>query len=102
MRWGSAENVQKIFNRCLNPNTPHLALWVHYLNYIRNINGLQDGPLEQAPIGDRELNNIIESYEFALNHIGLDIGATNVWLAYIDLLDRKKVSLLILCIPRML
>lgn len=92
MRWGTQDSVQKVFNRCLNHNVPHLPLWTHYLRYIRGIHGLPEGPLDQIPIDDHKLNSVISAYEFALDHVGLDIGAGELWMDYIELLDRKKVK----------
>lgn len=72
-------HVEQIFGRSIT-NTPYLALWSSYINYIRRINNLATDQTGQA----RTI--IIQVYEFVLQNIGIDISAGKIWSDYIELL----------------
>jgi cleavage stimulation factor subunit 3 len=73
------KKVELLFGRSLT-QTPHVALWSSYINYIRRINNLTTDQTGQAR------GVIIQVYEFVLEHIGIDINSGKIWLDYIEML----------------
>eukprot|EP00271_Cylindrocystis_brebissonii_P005432 TRINITY_DN1745_c0_g1_i16.p1 TRINITY_DN1745_c0_g1~~TRINITY_DN1745_c0_g1_i16.p1 ORF type:complete len:658 (-),score=119.46 TRINITY_DN1745_c0_g1_i16:936-2621(-) len=78
---GSDEAVKKIFSRCLL-SCPHLELWRCYLDFIRKF--------QEEKTGGRE--DVRRAFEFALLHVGLDIGAGPLWEDFIRFLKTTPAS----------
>lgn len=72
---GNDAAVRQIFGRCLL-QCPHIELWNFYLFYIRKAN---EGRAE----GREEVG---KAFQFALDHIGLDMKAMPIWQEYIAFL----------------
>lgn len=77
MRAKRFDRVEKIFMRCLL-SCLNVELWKCYLDYIRTIKD------ERASVEERD--EIQRAYEFTLEHVGLDIGASPIWTDYIEFL----------------
>jgi tetratricopeptide (TPR) repeat protein len=73
------ENVEKIFTRCLL-KCPNIELWKCYLNYIQTVK--------------QHKEQIIEAFEFALEHMAMDISANHIWQDYILFVKSQKVPTL--------
>lgn len=73
--------MDEIFKRCLL-SCLNIDLWKSYLNYIKLIQ--QDQPNGRA--------EIINGFEFALQHIGLDISSTPIWQDYLNFLKEQTVK----------
>ena len=63
---------------------PHIELWTIYLKYIIRINTVEMMTSEQR-------KTIIDSYEFVLENLGLDLKSGQVWLDYISFLKSNEV-----------
>ncbi len=71
--------AQQIFKNCLLL-CPQLDLWKTYLQYIRfGIN---------TPLS---LEDQIKAFDFAIQHIGYDMNAADIWSNYLDLLGLTNV-----------
>lgn len=69
--------LEQIFNKTLL-TIPNVQLWSVYLDYVRRRNNLTTDAAGQA-------RRIISSaYDFALQNIGLDKDAGNIWVDHID------------------
>ena len=79
------KNVETLFARCLR-SVLDVDLWRFYLDYVMNTNkqGLEDGAAEAR-------STMIKAYEFALNHVGCDVGAAEFWLDYVNFLKSGQV-----------
>ena len=66
--------VQDIFNRCLR-QVVNVSLWKFYLDYIRRVNVSKTPETRQT---------IVQAYEFAVQHVGLDIDSSVIWKDYIE------------------
>lgn len=71
--------VEAIFGRSIQ-ETPYIALWSSYINYIRRRNNLTTDQTGQAR------NIIIQVYEFVLDRVGIDVEAGKIWSDYIEVL----------------
>ena len=83
------DHVERLFKRCLN-NVLNVDLWKVYLNYIREHKCKQirqEGHKNGDPI-HRERNQMVESYEFAIAKVGLDIHSFSIWNDYISYLQQ--------------
>lgn len=76
------DNVEKIFSRCLT-RVPNIDLWRCYINYVRIVKG------EQGPEARKGIKAV---FEFALEHMGLDISSTQIWQDYLTFLKAEKAS----------
>jgi hypothetical protein len=74
--------VEEIFARCLRPS-PSVDLWKFYLDYIRRVNPIEGDRAKDA----RAL--IGKSFEFALQHVGQDRRAGEMWTEYIEFLKQS-------------
>ncbi|KAF2730446.1 Suf-domain-containing protein [Polyplosphaeria fusca] len=74
---GEFTNVEKLLNTCL-VLCPHVTLWKTYLDYIRRRNNLTTDETGNAR------RTIMQVYEFTLDHVGIDYGAGQIWLDYIQ------------------
>ncbi|KAH3758944.1 cleavage stimulation factor subunit 3 [Pelomyxa schiedti] len=79
LREKNFEKVDEIFKMCLL-QCPFVDLWKAYLQYIKLLT-------LDKPTAREELS---KAYEFALQHIGYDIGATLIWLEYLEHLKSEK------------
>jgi cleavage stimulation factor subunit 3 len=73
MTAGNYANVENIFRRCLL-TCPNMDLWRCYLTYIRLI---KDGKPD-------ERESVLRAFEFAIEHMGMDLNATHIWRDYIQ------------------
>lgn len=73
MAAGNYANVENIFRRCLL-KCPNIELWRCYLSYIRLI---KEGKPD-------EKESVVRAFEFALEHMGMDINSTSIWRDYIQ------------------
>ncbi|KAF1950227.1 hypothetical protein CC80DRAFT_578528 [Byssothecium circinans] len=71
--------VEKIFGRSIQ-NTPYIALWSSYINYIRRRNNLTTDPTGAAR------TVVVQVYEFVLDNVGMDPDAGKIWTDYIEVL----------------
>lgn len=72
--------VESLFQRCLR-NVLSVDLWKYYLNYIRRIN-----------TGPESKDIITKSYDFVLQHVGLDRDSGPIWSDYLFFLKSGQVS----------
>ncbi|ORY53977.1 hypothetical protein BCR35DRAFT_310473 [Leucosporidium creatinivorum] len=79
---GLFERVQDIFIRCLRPSCS-VELWKFYLDFVRRRNPIDLSQGEQAKAARA---TITKSFEFALNHVGQDRRAGDMWLEYLSFL----------------
>ncbi|KAK4705927.1 cleavage stimulation factor subunit 3, partial [Phenoliferia sp. Uapishka_3] len=80
------QNVEAIFGRCLRLS-PAVELWKFYLDYIRRVN-----PVD-ASLGDRAKEargTISKAFEYALQHVGQDRRAGDIWMEYIAFLKEGQ------------
>lgn len=70
---GNYVNAESIFRRCLLM-CPNIDLWRCYLAYIRHIKGGKPD----------EKESVVRAFEFALEHMGMDLNATHIWREYIQ------------------
>ncbi|KAF8320076.1 Suf-domain-containing protein, partial [Clavulina sp. PMI_390] len=73
--------AEALFARFLRPS-PSVDLWKFYLIYIRRVN--------PNPNEANSRNTIKKAYEFALNHVGQDKDAGDIWKDYIDFLKSTE------------
>lgn len=69
--------LEEIFTRCLKTNLS-IPLWKLYLAYVRN---------HQLPLLEDESEarqTMLKAYDFAVNHIGLDVASGPIWSEYIE------------------
>lgn len=66
-----------------------MALWRFYLNYIRRVNPINVTMPEQSATSRAV---ITKGFEFALNHVGQDRSAGELWHDYIKFLKEGQVS----------
>ncbi|GAA6062293.1 hypothetical protein JCM10212_004381 [Sporobolomyces blumeae] len=74
--------VESLFSRCLRTSTS-LPLWKFYLSYIRRIN-----PIDRTnqDVAKQTRQVVAGAFEFALDHVGMDRRAGEVWSEYIEFL----------------
>ncbi|KAF9997162.1 mRNA 3'-end-processing protein rna14 [Entomortierella chlamydospora] len=72
--------VEAIFQRCLR-SVLSVDLWKYYLNYIRRINS-----------GPESRDIITKSYDFVLQHVGLDRDSGPIWSDYLFFLKSGQVQ----------
>lgn len=70
-------DAERLFGQCLM-TVPNIRLWTIYLNYIRRRNDLSSDATGQAR------QTVTQSYEFVLDHIGVDRDAGDIWQDYIQ------------------
>lgn len=78
---GLFTRVEEIFARCLRLS-PSVDLWKFYLDYIRRVN-----PIEGERAKDARML-IGKSFEFALQYVGQDRRAGDMWTEYIEFLKQ--------------
>lgn len=78
---GNDAAVRQIFGRCLL-HCPHIELWKSYLQYIKKVN---DGRAEGR-------DEVGKAFQFAVDHIGLDMKALPIWQDYIAFLKGSPAS----------
>lgn len=69
--------MEKIFQRSLL-EVPNVELWSIYISYIRRRNSMQTGDITKS------YKIIYEAFTFALNNVGMDKDAGQLWQDYID------------------
>ncbi|KAK9838494.1 hypothetical protein WJX81_002771 [Elliptochloris bilobata] len=77
---GNTEAVKTIFGRCLLHNL-HVDLWRLYLRFIKQVNGARGG------------EGVVEvrwAYEYTLDRVGTDIGASPLWQEFIAYLQAPR------------
>lgn len=79
---GEFKKAEALFARCLT-KVSRVKLWNSYLEYVLRTNNVQTG-------GDTARNVIMQSYEFALTHIGIDRDSGPIWAEYIDFIKTKQ------------
>ncbi|KAM0751817.1 Suf-domain-containing protein [Meredithblackwellia eburnea MCA 4105] len=80
------QNVEAIFGRCLRLS-PAVDLWKFYLDYIRRVNPTDASAGERA----KEARGIIaKAFEYALQHVGQDRRAGDMWMEYINFLKEGQ------------
>ncbi|KJE88730.1 hypothetical protein, variant [Capsaspora owczarzaki ATCC 30864] len=81
VRMGHPDKVEAIFQRCLL-KVPAVDLWKTYVGYMRDT---------KRTLPDfREV--MTQAYEFTLEHVGLDLNSTSIWLEYIDFLKSQDAA----------
>ncbi|KZV73632.1 Suf-domain-containing protein [Peniophora sp. CONT] len=75
---GQYQFAEELFKRFLL-SSPHVDLWRVYLSYVRRINSSAQA---------RE--NVRKAFEFALNHIGHDKEAGDIWVDYIRFIQQGE------------
>ena len=80
------------YGRCLL-KCPNIDLWKCYLNYIESAKKKLPNGREQVTqvLKDEIFIKYYEAYEFALEHISMDISCTQIWIDYINFLKELKV-----------
>lgn len=78
------QTAEQLFARCLT-KIPSVKLWSLYLEYVLRINNLQTG-------GENARTVIMQAYEFALDHIGIDRDSGPVWAQYIEFIKTKNAD----------
>lgn len=73
------KKVEQIFGNSIM-QSPYIALWASYINYIRRRNNLTTDQSGQAR------TVITQVYEFVLDKIGIDVDSGKIWTDYIELL----------------
>lgn len=82
---GQAGPVEDIFKRSLVQSV-NVELWLTYLKYVMEATEIsKSGPMERK-------KTVKDAFEYALGHIGLDIGATPVWEEYFNYLKNQGVE----------
>jgi cleavage stimulation factor subunit 3 len=81
------EKVEKLFSRCLN-TVLNVDLYRSYIEYIKKINAAK-------PDAEEVRNILIKAYEFAVNQIGYDVEAYNIWADYIEFLKHGSVRMIL-------
>lgn len=89
------DRVEAIFKRCLLSSTS-IDLWKFYLDFVRRRNPVDYSQPEQ---GKAARQTITQSFEFALNRIGQDRRAGEVWIEYLGFLKEGGVSSLLCLLP---
>eukprot|EP01128_Nolandella_sp_AFSM9_P000056 TRINITY_DN1008_c0_g1_i1.p1 TRINITY_DN1008_c0_g1~~TRINITY_DN1008_c0_g1_i1.p1 ORF type:complete len:651 (-),score=121.45 TRINITY_DN1008_c0_g1_i1:226-2178(-) len=75
---GNAEHVEKLYKRCLKL-CPDVELWRKYLRYVTDTLGANPEAFDE----------VVTSFEFALDAVGLDIASTKLWLEYLRFLESQ-------------
>lgn len=73
------QNVDKLFTRCLL-QCPNIELWKFYIGYIKETKANLPNSKEE----------IIKAFDFTLDHMGMDISSTQIWVDYIEFLKSQK------------
>ena len=81
MKSRNYEQVEKLFQKCLM-NILHIDLWKCYIAYVRETKS----PLPTF----RE--KMRQTYDFALEHVGIDYHATAIWQEYIQFLKSEDAQ----------
>jgi len=79
LAFGNFDKVDQIFGRCLL-KVPNIDLWKSYVNYIQSTK-------QNEPNGKEQ---ILQAYEFALEKMGMDISANQIWSDYLSFLKMQK------------
>ncbi|CAG8567643.1 14377_t:CDS:10, partial [Acaulospora colombiana] len=72
------DRVENIFARCLR-SVLSVDLWKFYLNYVRRMNQVEKG----SATSSHARATISATYEYVLNHVGLDKDAGTLWCDYL-------------------
>ncbi|CAG8571332.1 3909_t:CDS:2 [Acaulospora morrowiae] len=72
------DRVESIFARCLR-SVLSVDLWKFYLNYVRRMNQVEKG----STASSNARATISATYEYVLNHVGLDKDAGTLWCDYL-------------------
>jgi len=92
--------AEKLLGRCLL-KYPHMDIWTSYLRYVKQRYGEEAPPAAaQGPGGAQPggmptgeaLEKLKEAFDFALQHIGLDMCSTPIWMEYLALLKAQGSS----------
>ena len=75
MRYHQYEKVEKLFQRCLI-KVLNIDLWKCYLNYVKETKGSLPSYREK----------MAQAYDFALEKMGMDVHAHQIWVDYIEFL----------------
>ncbi|VDB95403.1 unnamed protein product [Peniophora sp. CBMAI 1063] len=75
---GQYQFAEELFKRFLLVS-PHIDLWRVYLSYVRRINS-----------SPQARENVRKAFEFALNHIGHDKEAGDIWVDYIRFIQQGE------------
>ena len=75
MRYHQYEKVEKLFQRCLI-KVLNIDLWKCYLNYVKETKGSLPSYREK----------MAQAYDFALDKMGMDVHAHQIWVDYIEFL----------------
>jgi cleavage stimulation factor subunit 3 len=70
--------VDDILSKCL-VSTPHIDLWKSYISYVQ---------IKHA----NDFQQIVDSFEFTLKHMGMDPSCTQIWTDYIAFASGMKTS----------
>jgi cleavage stimulation factor subunit 3 len=70
-------NMEQIFTRSLL-SVPDVKLWSLYVSYIRRRNSMTTGDINKS------YKIISDSFNFALNNVGMDKDSGRLWQDYID------------------
>ncbi|XP_065826444.1 cleavage stimulation factor subunit 3-like [Oscarella lobularis] len=81
MRARNYDRVEKLFQRCLL-KVLSLDLWRTYLAYVKETKG-------NLPVFREKMT---QAYEFTLDKVGLDFGAIEVWMEYVNFLRTGDVQ----------
>lgn len=71
LKHGNIDRVKRIFQQCLL-NCPYVQLWETYLSFLKK---------QGTPAAE-----MASAYEFAIDHVGYDIGSSSIW----QVNDRKR------------
>ena len=108
------DRVERIFEQCLR-SCLYVDVWRIYLNYVREVRRLTmaqfrlrpsltaaldeiqgtTGPAQVRWEGQQNAEGAVDivkrAYEFALEHIGMDIASTPIWMDYLAFLKAQPV-----------
>uniref|UniRef100_A0A914PND0 Suppressor of forked domain-containing protein n=1 Tax=Panagrolaimus davidi TaxID=227884 RepID=A0A914PND0_9BILA len=80
LRAKNIENVEKLFERCLF-KVLHIDLWKSYVYYMKETKGHLPDFREQ----------VVEAFDCAIDRVGIDIQASQIYLEYIQFLKNVEV-----------
>ncbi|XP_064401775.1 cleavage stimulation factor subunit 3-like [Halichondria panicea] len=81
MRHHNHEHVEKLFQRSLM-SVLHIDLWKCYISYVKDTKASLPSYREK----------LRQTYEFALDHVGIDYHSTSIWTDYITFLKNEDAQ----------
>jgi hypothetical protein len=90
---GNPKHAETIYTECLH-NCLNVELWKSYISYVENRFNLNANNLKED-LNQTDLEQVIKVYDYAIQYVGKDVAATDVWRDLIRYIKMKKVCLLL-------